>query len=136
MPIYKKLFEVSESLRYKPIIEPGNVLVCFSDFDAVGFNSLYCVEKEGMKPVKYRSNVHVGNYKDSYIINSYDYKIDIRYFWNWGIEKFYRLETNGMPLWFENVGYKTIYIGLGEGKELILRPKERKQINIEDLKIS
>ena len=89
-----------------------------------------------MKPVKYRSNVHVGNYKDSYIINSYDYKIDIRYFWNWGIEKFYRLETNGMPLWFENVGYKTIYIGLGEGKELILRPKERKQINIEDLKIS
>ena len=135
LPKYKKLYEISESLRYKPMIEPGNVLVCFSDYDTVRFNSLYFVEKEGEAPVEYQTNTNVGYNRDSYIINTRDYKIDIRYFWNWGIDRFYRLETQGLPLWFENVGYKTVYMGLGEGKELVLRPGERKLIKIEDMKL-
>ena len=135
LPKYKKLYEISESLRYKPTIEPGNVLVCFSDYDTVRFNSLYFVEKEGDAPVEYQTNTNVGYNRDSYIINTRDYKIDIRFFWNLGIDRFYRLETQGLPLWFENVGYKTVYMGLGEGKELVLRPGERKLIKIEDMNL-
>lgn len=130
---YKKLFKVSEILKTeiqgRSVIEPGNVLVRFSNFDPAMFNSLHCVPNEGDKPVGYRSDAHTGMYKDSYIINTSDYSIDIRYFCGWGIEKFYRMETAGMPLWFENVGDRTIIIGMGEGEEIILRSGERRLVD-------
>lgn len=130
---YKKLLGLSEILmakiRGKSVIEPGNILVRFSNFDPAMFNSLYCVLNDGDEPVEYRSDAHTGMNKDSYIINTFDYSIDIRYFYGWGIERFYRMETAGMPLWFENVGDRTIIIGLGGEEEIILRSGERRLID-------
>lgn len=110
-------------------IEPGNVLVRFSNFDEAMFNSLYCIRHEGEDPVECISSAHVGTYSDSFLIYTKDFKIDLRYYLDFGIRKFYRMETDGMPLWFENVGDRAIFIGMGGSEEIILRPGERKLID-------
>ena len=128
MPDYKTLLDLNKSLQKEHTIEPGNILVCFSNFDDVMFHSFYCMEKEGTKPVEHFAIPHTGTFRDSFIIRSNEVGVDIRYYWNWGINKFYMVETKGMPLWFENVGDRPIYMRLDEERELHLRPGERRQM--------
>ena len=112
-----------------PSIDPGNVLVRFANFNEAMFNSMYCVRNVGEEPVNYIAAPHIGNFSDSFIIFTKDFKIDLRYYWDFGIRKFYRLECDGMPLWFENVGDRAIFIGMRGSEEIILRPGERKLID-------
>jgi hypothetical protein len=130
-PELEELKKVKEEIVELPPIEPGNVLVRFSNFDENMFNSLYCVRKVGEDPVEYISSAHVGTFSDSFLVYTKDYKIDIRFYWDCGIKKFYRLESDGLPLWFENVGDRAIFIGMGGSEEIILRPGERKLIDKE-----
>ena len=134
LPEFNRFLERQKELNVPSAIEAGNVLVCFSNFDEVMFHSLYCVKNDDALPVKCMTSAHTGTFKDSFLIYTEGYKVDIRYYWNWGIERFYRLETGDMPLWFENVGDRVIYLGTGSG-ELVLRPGERKKINKEDFEI-
>ena len=83
-PELEDLKKAKEEIVELSPIEPGNVLVRFSNFDEAMFNSLYCVKNVGEEPVEYISSPHVGTFSDSFLVYTKDFKIDIRYYVDYG----------------------------------------------------
>lgn len=117
-------------------IEQGKVLLVLSDFDKYYFHSL-CVRDNNGEIMDYSARPHLGMFQDSFLISTFglgdtpykedDPDIDLRYFPHYKNIEFYSAETEGMPLYAENIGRSTLLIrlnkmtfslGAGERKEL------------------
>ena len=115
----------------RPSIEAGKVLLVLSNFDEYYFNSLYYQPEEGAEPLDYTGSPHIGTYRDSYLISTVDYKINLRYFPHFQNIKFYCEETNDMPWFIENIGDITLYAKTSCGL-LRLEPGDRKEVKKEN----
>lgn len=127
IPEYDRIKAAYEGKMIRPQIEPGKVLLVISNFSDYYFHSLYYVKEEGGEPLKYYGYPHVGMFQDSYLIETDNYEIDLRYFPHYQNIEFYSEETNDCPLYIENVGDVTLYCQTSEGV-LKLAPGERKEV--------
>ncbi len=111
------------TIKY-PETEQGKVLLVLSDFDEYYFHSL-CVRDGNGKRLNYTGNAHIGMFQDSYLVGADN--VDIRWFPHYRNIEFYSRETDGMPLYAENIGSSTLYV-IDGGCTYALRPGERKEL--------
>ena len=130
IPDYKALKEKYEGKLTYPEIEQGKVLLVLSDHDEYYFHSL-CVRDENGSVMKFSAHPHVGMVQDSFLISADHSRIDIRYFPHPQNIEFYEDETNGMPLYAENIGTSVIYIKRYD-MTFKLYPGERKELSAEN----
>lgn len=130
IPDYDTIKENYSKPIEKPEIEQGKVLLVLSDYDEYYFHSL-CVKGEDNEPLPYSGWPHVGMFQDSYLIGTEDGKIDLRYFPHFKNIEFYSSETDGMPLYVENIGSSVLYIQYG-GHDFRFDPGERKELTEEN----
>ena len=133
IPDYEKLKEKYFGTINHPSIEPGNVLLVLSDFCEYYFHSLYYVpaDSEDGNPLEYTGWPHVGTFQDSYLIQTDDYKIDLRYFPHYQNIEFYSRVTDGCPLFMENIGDTVLYAKTNVGT-IRLDPGDRKEVTKEN----
>ena len=136
IPDYKKLKKKYKDKINYPSIEPGKVLLVLANFCEYYFHSLYYVPKdsEKNKRLEYTGYPHIGMFQDSYLIQTEDYKVDLRYFPHYQNIEFYHNETDGCPLFVENIGDAVIYVRTHVGT-IRLAPGDRKEVieeNAED----
>lgn len=127
VPCYTEIKEKYQGNRKEPTIEPGKVLVVFSDFDEYYFHSLYYISEKDAEPARYSTYPHVGMFQDSYLIDSYEHAIDIRYFPHYQNVEFYSEYTDEKPLYLENIGNSILYFATSVGI-IKLEPGERKEV--------
>ena len=136
IPKYERLKEkYKDSIDY-PSIEPGKVLLVLANFCDYYFHSLYYVPKdsENGKCLEFSGWPHVGTFQDSYLINTEDYRIDLRYFPHYQNIEFYSEDTDGCPWYIENIGDVVIFARTSAGT-IKLEPGDRKEVtekNAED----
>ena len=131
---YNQLKEKYENVLKAPTIEPGNVLLVLSNFNEYYFNSLYYIPMGQTEPVDYSGYPHIGTFQDSYLVETDEEGVDIRYFPHFQNIEFYAQYTNGCPLFVENIGDVTLYVRAFCGT-IELKPGERKEVmeeNVED----
>lgn len=127
LPEYDKIKTLYYDRYPDPEIEPGKVLLVLANYEEYYFHSLYYVWKEGKKRSCYVGCPHVGTFQDSYLIDTEDYRIDLRYFPHEGNVEFYVEETDECPWYIENIGTSTLYARTSKGV-LKLLPGERKEV--------
>lgn len=129
IPDYEKIKEKYKDKIYYPSIEPGKVLLVLANFCEYYFHSLYYVPKKSNdgRKLEFSGWPHIGNFQDSYLIMTEDYKIDIRYFPHYQNIEFYSEVTDGCPWFIENIGDVVIYAQTSVGT-IKLMPGERKEI--------
>ena len=136
IPKYERLKEkYKDSIDY-PSIEPGKVLLVLANFCDYYFHSLYYVPKdsENGKCLEFSGWPHVGTFQDSYLINTEDYRIDLRYLPHYQNIEFYSEDTDGCPWYIENIGDVVIFARTSAGT-IKLEPGDRKEVtekNAED----
>lgn len=113
--------------RKDPSIGPGKVLLVLSDYDEYYFHSLYYKEKEEGESCHYYGNAHIGMFQDSYLITAEEAGIDLRYFPHFKNIEFYSEDTEGRPLFLENIGRSVLYVRTSKGL-IKLAPGERKEV--------
>lgn len=138
---YPDLIENYDKLKAKyigkidfPEIEQGKVLLVLSDFDEYYFHSL-CAKDENGNIKEYTAFPNVGMFQDSYLIQTDDDTIDIRYYPHYKNIEFYTAlyvdpetcETHKLPLYAENIGSSTLHIKKGSSIYR-LDPGERKEL--------
>lgn len=131
LPDYEKIKEMYHEKRNDPVIEPGKVLVVFSDFDEYYFHSLYYRAENDSEPARYTAYPHVGMFQDSYLINSYENGIDVRYFPHYQNVEFYMEHLREKPFYLENIGSSMLYFKTSKGV-IKLEPGERKEVTKEN----
>lgn len=128
---YEKIKEKYQGKLTYPSIEPGKVLLVLSNFDEYYFNSLYYQPEGEGGPLEYTGCPHVGTFQDSYLIETDDYRIDLRYFPHYQNIEFYAEDTDGRPWFIENIGDIILYAKTSKGT-LRLNPGERKEVKKEN----
>ena len=138
VPAYEEIKSKYSGQIEMPEIEQGKVLLVLSDFNEYYFHSL-CAKDENGELMDYTGWAHTGWTQDSYLIQTEDEKIDIRYFPHFRNIEFYSDYTDGMPLYAENIGGGVIYIQY-DGHDFRLDPGVRLELteknaagNISDL---
>ncbi len=133
IPNYEELKEKYQGTIEYPSIEPGKVLLVLANFCYYYFHSLYYVPKdsEDGKKLEFSGHPHVGMFQDSYLINTKGYKINLSYFPHYQNIEFYSENTNGCPLFIENIGDVVIYAKTGAGT-IKLEPGVRKEVTKEN----
>ena len=136
IPDYEKLKQKYKDKIEYPSIEPGKVLLVLANFCDYYFHSLYYVPKdtEDGKCLEFSGWPHVGTFQDSYLINTEDYKVDLRYFPHYQNIEFYSEDTDGCPWFIENIGDVVIFARTSAGT-IKLEPGDRKEVvkeNAED----
>ncbi len=127
IPDYEALKEkYIDKIEY-PSIEAGQVLLVLANYCGYYFHSLWYVPKDSAdgKRLGYSGWPHVGMFQDSYLISSEG--IDLRYFPHYQNIEFYSEETDGCPLYIENIGDSVIYARTSAGT-IKLEPGERKEV--------
>ncbi len=116
-----------------PSIEPGKVLLVLANFCEYYFHSLYYVPKasEDGKELEYSGCSHVGTFQDSFLVNTEDYRVDLRYFPHFQNIEFYCQETDGCPWFMENIGDAVIFAQTYAGT-IKLEPGDRKEVKKEN----
>ena len=136
IPEYEKIKEQYKGKRNYPSIESGKVLLVLANFCEFYFHSLYYVplnSKDG-ENIEGIAAPNIGMFQDSYLIQSYediDHRIDIRYFPHFQNIEFYSEETDGCPLYIENIGDVVIYAKTHCGV-IKLEPGDRKEVTREN----
>ena len=136
IPDYEGLKEKYKGKIEYPSIESGKVLLVLANFCDYYFHSLYYVpndSKDG-KPIEFYGSSHIGTFQDSYLIGTRDYRVDLRYFPHYQNIEFYSEDTDGCPLYIENVGDVVIFVKTSAGT-IKLEPGDRKEVaeeNAED----
>lgn len=115
----------------QPTIEEDKVLLVLSNFNEYYFNSLFYQPKGRKKKVKFYGKPHIGMIQDSFIIGSEIETIDIRYFPHFQNIEFYSEQTDGKPLYVENIGDVTLFVNSSKGL-IKLEPGDRKEISKEN----
>ena len=136
IPEYESIKEKYKDKIDYPSVEPGKVLLVMSNFCNYYFHSLCYIPKDSKdgKSLDYTAWPHVGMFQDSYLINTEDYKIDLRYFPHYQNIEFYSECTDGCPWFIENIGDVVIYAKTSVGT-IKLEPGDRKEVvkeNAED----
>ena len=133
LPNYEEIKEKYHGKMDYPSIEPGKVLLVLSNFCSYYFHSLYYVPKDSKdgKKLAYSAYPHIGTFSDSYLIETEDYKIDLRYFPHRQNIEFYMEETDDCPLFLENIGDVVIY-ALTDAGTIKLEPGDRKEVTKEN----
>lgn len=129
IPNYLEIKQKYKDKIVKPIPNKNSLLLVLSDFDDYYFNSLIADESNNKEKLQYSDYPHISMFQDSYIIRNYDRNIDIRYLPHQGNLEFYELETDGMPLYAENIGRSVIYLSLSKSLQIKLLPGERKEVS-------
>jgi hypothetical protein len=127
IPHFEKIKEEYSGKIIMPEIEAGNVLLVLSNFDDYYFHSLYCKKTNEDEPVDYHTYPHVGMFQDSFLIQSEEENIDLRYFPHYRNIEFYSQDTDNMPLYMENIGTLAIYCKTSCGL-IKLEPGDRKKV--------
>ncbi len=132
IPDYEILKKKYQGTMVYPTIEPGKVLLVLANFSDYYFHSLYYIpiDSESGEPLEYTGWPHVGMLQDSYLINTEDYRVDIRYFPHFQNIEFYSEDTDECPFFIENIGDIVLYARTHVGI-IRLEPGERKEV-IED----
>lgn len=128
---YNKIKGEYKDKAFRPVIEPGKVLLVLSNFSHYYFHSLYCIPEGANQPCEYSGAAHVGMFQDSYLVEADNGQIDLRYFPHYQNIEFYSKHTNGMPLFIENVGDVPLYVKTSVGT-IRLNPGERKEVTKEN----
>lgn len=131
IPEYEKVKELYQGKIQYPTIEPGNVLLVLSNFDEYYFHSLYYQPEGEEEPLDYSGHAHVGTFQDSYLIETDDYRINIRYFPHFQNISCYAEDTDGRPWYIENIGDVPLYAKTSKGI-IRLAPGERKLVTREN----
>ena len=133
LPDYEKLKEKYRDKRPYPSIEPGKVLLTLANFCEYYFHSVYYVPEDSVEnePFDYSGWAHVGMLQDSYLINVEGTEIDLRYFPHFRNIEFYSMDTEGRPLFLENIGDVTLYAKTYCGT-IKLDPGDRKEVSREN----
>ena len=121
---YKNRYKIEKK---EVAIEPGKVLLSISNYDSYYFHDFYYMAEDATEPVQYISKPHVGSFQDSYLIQSIDGKLELRYFPHSGNIEMYTEQTNGMPFFIENVGTEKLFAQTSVGI-IKLEPGERKEV--------
>lgn len=126
---YAKMKELYQGKIVYPSIESGKVLLVLSNFSEFYFHSLCYVpvNVEDGKRAEYSGYPHIGTFQDSYLIQTDDYSIDLRYFPHYQNVEFYSEDTDGNPLFLENIGDVVLYAKTSAGL-IKLAPGERKEV--------
>lgn len=133
IPEYESIKEKYKDKIAYPSIEAGKVLLVLSNFCNYYFHSLCYipkVSKDG-KRLEYTGWPHVGMFQDSYLINTEDYKIDLRYFPHFQNIEFYSESTDDCPWFIENIGDVVIFAKTSVGT-IKLEPGDRKEVKKEN----
>ncbi len=133
IPNYAVLKEKYRDKLNYPSIERGKILLVISNFCKFYFHSLYYIPTDSKeeKTLNYTAYPHIGMYQDSFLIETEDYKIDLRYFPHYQNIQFYAERTNGCPLFIENIGDVVLYAETHCGTIKLLS-NERKEIKEEN----
>ena len=131
VPGFEQIKEKYQGKLTYPEIEPGKVLLVLSNFDEYYFNSLYYQPEGEDEPLEYDGYAHIGTFQDSYLINTEDYRIDLRYFPHYQNIQFYAEGTDGRPWYIENIGDITLYARTSAGV-IRLEPGDRKEVTKEN----
>lgn len=136
IPDYDRLKEKYKDRIEYPSIDPGKVLLVLANFCDYYFHSIFYVTKDSEfgKSLEYVGRPHVGTFQDSYLINTEDNKVDLRYFPHYQNIEFYSEHTDGCPWFIENIGDAVIYARTSAGT-IKLEPGDRKEVtkdNAED----
>ncbi len=134
IPGYEELKKKYQDSIEWPSIEAGNVLLVLADFCEYYFHSVYYVPEEAEEkiPLKYEGFAHVGSFQDSYLINIPEARMDLRYFPHYQNIEFYDMDTQGRPLYIENVGDSVLYVVTFVGT-IRLAPGDRKLVSEENV---
>ena len=131
---YEELKERYINKRNSPEIEQGKVLLTLSDFDAYYFHTL-CVKDKSYGIMEYFNSGNLGKYHNRYQvvrwIETYNTTVVLRYYPHFRNIELYEAETDGMPLYVENIGYNDIYVVNGN-KYYRIKPNERKELSEEN----
>ncbi len=130
---YESIKEKYKGKIIYPSIEQGKVLLVLSNFCEYYFHSLCYIPKDSKdgKSLEYTGWPHVGMFQDSYLVNTEDYRIDIRYFPHYQNIEFYEECTDGCPWFIENIGDVVIYARTSVGT-IKLESGDRKEIKKEN----
>ena len=129
IPNYEAIKAKYDGSRKYPEIEQGKVLLVLSNFSDYYFHSLYYVPKDSVdgKRLDFSGYPHIGTYQDSFLINTEDYRIDLRYFPHYQNVEFYSADTDGCPWFIENIGDSVLYARTNAGM-IKLNPGDRKEV--------
>ena len=131
IPDYEIVKAEYKDKREFPAIEAGKILLVLSNFDEYYFHSLYYLPEGACEAAEYRSCAHIGTFQDSYLIRVKGMPIDIRYFPHYQNVEFYSQDTDGKPLYLENIGDVPLYAKTFSGT-ICLQPGERKEVREEN----
>lgn len=131
IPDYEIVKAEYKDKREFPAIEAGKILLVLSNFDEYYFHSLYYLPEGACEAAEYRSCAHIGTFQDSYLIRVKGMPIDIRYFPHYQNVEFYSQDTDGKPLYLENIGDVPLYAKTFSGT-ICLQPGERKEVKEEN----
>lgn len=132
IPDYENIKEKYKDTIEEPTIESGKVLLVLSNFNNYYFHSLYYVPEGETEPIKYSASPHIGMFQDSFLINGEGWKkIDLRYFPHYQNIEFYSQNSDGKPLFIENIGNITLYVKAFCGT-IKLEPGDRKEVTKEN----
>lgn len=131
IPDYEIVKAKYKDKREYPSIEAGKVLVVLSNFDRYYFNSLFYLPEGACEKAAYHSCAHIGTFQDSYLIWMEEHPINISYFPHFQNIEFYSQETDGKPLYLENIGDVPLYAKTLSGT-ICLQPGERKEVTEEN----
>ena len=127
VPMFDKMRERYENGGIKPRIEPGKVLLVVANWCEYYYHSCFYVPEGKKKALKITGSAHIGSFQDSFLIESEDYSIDLRYFPHYENLEFYSEHTNSCPLFVENVGDIPLYLRFRCGV-IKVGPGERKEV--------
>ena len=133
IPDYEKLKEKYKDTITYPSIEAGKVLLVLANFCSYYFHSLYYVPEDSRdgEELEYSGCSHTGMFQDSYLINTEDYRVDLRYFPHFQNIEFYSEDTDGLPWFIENIGDAVFYARTSAGT-IRLNPGDRKEVSKEN----
>lgn len=131
IPDYEIVKTEYKDKRECPSIEVGKVLVVLSNFDRYYFHSLYYLPEGACEKAAYRSCAHIGTFQDSYLIWMEEQPINLSYFPHFQNIEFYSQDTDGKPLYLENIGDVPLYAKTFAGT-ICLQPGERKEVTEEN----
>ena len=131
VPDYAKIKANYQGKLTHPSIEPGKVLLVLSNFDAYYFHSLYYQPEGADGPLEYTGHPHLGTFQDSYLIETEDGRINIRYFPHHQSIELYMENTDNCPWFIENICDVPLFAKTSKGT-IRLNPGERKEVKREN----
>ncbi len=134
IPDYERIKDKYKGTMDDPTIEPGKVLLVLSNFDEYYFHSIYYIPEnsETGERIEYTGCANIGNYQDSFVIETDYNELAIRYYPHFQNIEFYLMYSDGCPMFIENIGDTVLYAKTFAGL-IKLNPGDRKEVSKENV---